>query len=119
MKRRIITTVLIMLLVVCTFAMAACSQQKLSLMLEYTVLEEGGEDKDGNKTALSYYVSGIGECKDTDIMIAGFCEGDKPVKSVGRGAFRNCTTITSVQRRRRCRVVRVLPTSYCPTVSKR
>ena len=42
-----------------------------------------------------YWVSGIGECTESDIVISYVHEG-KPVKGVRTFAFRDCNTITSV-----------------------
>ena len=53
--------------------------------LEYTLSDDG-----------TYYIlSGIGTCKDTDIVIPSTYNG-LPVKEIGESAFENCTLITSV-----------------------
>ena len=43
----------------------------------------------------SYYVSGIGSCSDTDVIIPKFYKG-LPVTSIGDWAFSDCTSLTSV-----------------------
>ena len=43
----------------------------------------------------AYSVSGIGTCKDTDIVIPSKYN-DLPVKRIGEAAFRDCTNLTSV-----------------------
>ena len=53
--------------------------------LEYTLSDDGA----------SYFVSGIGECTDTDIVIPSTHEG-KDVTSIVTDAFRNNTTIKTV-----------------------
>ena len=42
------------------------------------------------------YVSGIGECKDTDIVISATTADGYPITSIGAYAFYNCKDITSV-----------------------
>ena len=42
------------------------------------------------------YVSGIGTCKDTDIVIPSTYNGMR-VTSIGEGAFENCTGLTSIE----------------------
>lgn len=53
--------------------------------LEYTLNSDG----------LSYSVTGIGTCTDTDIVIPKIYDG-LPVTSIGAEAFNNCTLLTSV-----------------------
>ena len=42
-----------------------------------------------------YIVSGIGTCKDTDVVISSTYNG-KPVTSIGESAFIDCTNLTSI-----------------------
>lgn len=53
--------------------------------LEFTLNDYGG----------SYYVSGIGTCTDTDVIIPSVYNG-LPVTMIGKVAFHNCTSIKSV-----------------------
>ncbi len=43
----------------------------------------------------AYYVNGIGTCTDTDITILSEIRG-KPVISIANGAFKNCSSLTSI-----------------------
>ncbi|MGM9663745.1 MAG: leucine-rich repeat protein, partial [Eubacteriales bacterium] len=54
--------------------------------LEYTL----------NSDDESYYVSGIGSCKDTDIVIPSTYNG-MPVTGIGSNAFENCSSLTSIE----------------------
>ena len=56
-----------------------------SLGLEYTLINEDKE----------YEVSGLGDCKDTDLVITNNYDG-KPVTSIGEGAFAECGGLTSI-----------------------
>ncbi len=58
---------------------------KASLGLEYTLINEDKE----------YEVSGLGDCKDTDLIITNNYDG-KPVTSIGRRAFAECSGLTSI-----------------------
>ena len=62
-----------------------------------TDLEQPREDLkfELNDDGASYYVSGIGTCKDTDIVIPSEYNG-KPVTSIGESAFSDCTSLTSI-----------------------
>ena len=70
---------------VCGKVLAEEEYVKYSEGLDYTLSY--------NKTY--YYVSGIGNCTDTDIVIPSSYEG-KPVKWISTEAFKDCTTITSI-----------------------
>ncbi len=48
-----------------------------------------------NTDGKSYYVSGIGTCKNTDIVIPSEYNG-KPVTSIGYGVFDDCTNLRSI-----------------------
>ena len=48
-----------------------------------------------NNDGLSYSVTGIGTCTDTDVVIPDTYEG-LPVTSIGNGAFTQCTSLTNV-----------------------
>ena len=62
------------------------ARERVSEDLEFTLSDDG-----------TYYsVTGIGTCKDTDIIIPGTHLG-KPVKAIGVGAFVDNTNITSVK----------------------
>ena len=53
--------------------------------LEYTLSDKG-----------TYYsVTGIGTCEDRDVIIPS-TYSDKPVKSIGEGAFSGCSSLTSL-----------------------
>jgi hypothetical protein len=58
---------------------------KASKGLDYTLYYDGN----------SYSVSGIGTCKDTNLIIPSMFNG-KPVTSIGDYAFQNCKSLTSV-----------------------
>ncbi len=60
-------------------------QKSFSVGLEYTL----------NEDQISYSVTGIGSCKDADIVIPETYE-EKPVTSIGRYAFAGCSGLTSV-----------------------
>ncbi len=62
---------------------------KISDGLAYT------ENKDENDNTVSYTVSGIGTCTDTDIIIPA-THNSLPVTSIGANAFRFNTNITSI-----------------------
>lgn len=53
-------------------------------LLEYTLLDDD-----------TYEISGIGTCPDTDIVIPSEYNG-KPVTSIGKDAFRDCSSLTSI-----------------------
>ena len=48
-----------------------------------------------NSNGVSYSVTGIGTCTDTDVVIPAKYEG-LPVTSIGASAFKNCSSLTSV-----------------------
>ncbi len=56
-----------------------------SLGLEYTLINEDKE----------YEISGLGDCKDTDLIITNNYEG-APVTSIGDHAFELCSKLTSI-----------------------
>lgn len=60
-------------------------QKKPSDGLEYTLNPDDG----------SYFVSGIGTCTDTDVVIPSSYE-DKPVTSISHDAFVGCESLTSI-----------------------
>ncbi len=62
-----------------------CKRKGFSIGLEYTL----------NADDLSYSVTGMGDCKDTDIIIPETHE-ERPVTAIGDKAFYKNTTITSV-----------------------
>ena len=49
-----------------------------------------------NNDGLSYSVTGIGTCTDTDVVIPDTYEG-LPVTSIGNGAFKRCESMTSIR----------------------
>ena len=59
-------------------------KQETSRGLAFRLLDDG-----------TYEVSGIGSCTDTEIVIPSVYN-DKPVTSIGKGAFRGCSGLTSV-----------------------
>ena len=63
----------------------ACGK-KVSVGLEYTLNEDN----------VSYSVTGIGTCTDTDLVIPSMYDG-LPVTSIGSDAFYGCTSLTSVE----------------------
>lgn len=48
-----------------------------------------------NEDEKSYYVAGIGTCKDKDVVIPSIYES-KPVTSIGHQAFYKCSSLTSI-----------------------
>jgi len=62
-----------------------CGEDRVSEGLEFTL----------NSDEASYSVTGIGTCKDNDIVIPS-TYNNLPVTSIGYGAFENCTSLTSV-----------------------
>ena len=68
-----------------SFSIASCELNASSESLEYILSSDGA----------SYIVSGIGNVTDKDIIIPSTYE-DKPVTSIGWGAFKDCSKITSI-----------------------
>ena len=63
----------------------AVYQGKTSAKLEYVANDDG----------ITYSVSGIGECTDTNITVPSVM-GDKLITGIKDGAFKNCTAIKSI-----------------------
>ena len=98
MKMKLKLTLALVCLAVLALCFVACGSKNppastttnnpdgpLSQGLNYTLSEDG----------TYYIVSGIGTCKDTDIVIPAIYEG-KLVKEIGERAFADCSSLTSV-----------------------
>ena len=64
---------------------SACGKDKTNESLEFALSEDGK----------SYYVTGIGSCTDTDVIIPATYNG-KPVTSIELEAFWGCDSMTSI-----------------------
>ena len=85
MKKLVFVFLLAFALALCLSACTANSAQETFIGLAYTLSDDG-----------TYYsVSGIGNCKDTDIFIPLMHNG-LPVKEIASQAFYDCHSLTSV-----------------------
>ena len=85
MKKLIFVFLLVCVLMLALSACTGNSAQETSIELAYTLSDDG----------TFYIVSGIGNCKDTDIVIP-FMHNGLPVKEIASEAFYNCDSLTSV-----------------------
>ena len=68
---------------------------RCSELVNRETIPAGSVGLDFSLNANSYYVSGIGTCTDTDIVIPAKYNG-KPVTGIGDAAFANCSSLTSI-----------------------
>ncbi len=93
MKKFLIALVLILTLCLSAFTLTACGSDKdggsdkdfVSEGLEYSLINDGTE----------YEVVGIGDCRGRNIAIPSSYQ-NKPVTSIGDGAFEDCTSLTEI-----------------------
>lgn len=85
MKKPTKISTLILALILCLACLASCGEKKPSEGLEFSPSNDGA----------GYYVSQLGSCTDSEIVIPSNYNG-KLVKGIDDQAFRGCVLITSV-----------------------